>query len=169
MIVDCFLDTNILIYAALGKATEEAKRKAASELIASTQFGLSAQVLQEFYTVVTRKSARPLAPVQALEWIELLEVFPCVPIDASLVKRGAENSVRYRISYWDGAILAAAEALGAATLYSEDLNDGQNYGGVRVCNPFKHLPKSGFHEGAAAFRGGPAPGTGHTRSSQYKF
>lgn len=150
MIVDCFLDTNILIYAALGRAAEEAKRKRASDLIASTQFGLSAQVLQEFYAVVTRKSERPLAPAQALEWIELLEVFPCVPVDASLIKRGAENSVRYRISYWDGAILAAAEALGASTLYSEDLNHGQNYGGVSVCNPFKGLPKSGFHEDAAS-------------------
>jgi predicted nucleic acid-binding protein len=156
MIVDCFLDTNILIYAALGKAAAEAKRTIASELIASTQFGLSAQVLQEFYAVATRKSERPLAPAQALEWIELLEVFPCVPIDASLVKRGAENSVRYRVSYWDGAILAAAEALGATTLYSEDLNDGQNFGGVTVRNPFKLLPKSGFHEDGPGLSG-PTP------------
>ena len=30
-----------------------------------------------------------------------------------------------------------AEALGARELYSEDLNDGQAYGSVRVVNPFK--------------------------------
>jgi predicted nucleic acid-binding protein len=169
MIVDCFLDTNILIYAALGRATQEAKRKTASELIASTQFGVSAQVLQEFYTVVTRKSERPLAPAQALEWIELLEVFPCVPIDASLVKRGAENSVRYRVSYWDGAILAAAEALGAATLYSEDLNHGQTYGGVRVWNPFRGLPKSGFHEDEADSPGNAMPRTAKPDHRNMKF
>jgi predicted nucleic acid-binding protein len=40
------------------------------------------------------------------------------------------------ISYWDAAILAAPEALGAQTLFSEDLSDGQQYGGVRVVNPF---------------------------------
>lgn len=169
MIVDCFLDTNILIYAALGRAAEEAKRKTASELIASTQFGLSAQVLQEFYTVVTRKSERPLAPARALEWIELLEVFPCAPIDASLVKRGAENSARYRISYWDGAILAAAEALGASTLYSEDLNHGQTYGGVSVCNPFKDQPKSGFHEDAADLSGACLPKTAKSGHRNTKF
>lgn len=34
------------------------------------------------------------------------------------------------------AILAAAESMGAATVYSEDLNDGQLYGPLRVVNPF---------------------------------
>ena len=29
--------------------------------------------------------------------------------------------------------------MGCATVYSEDLNSGQDYGGVRVVNPF--LPK----------------------------
>lgn len=38
---------------------------------------------------------------------------------------------------WDAAILAAAEALGAATVYSEDLNGGRRYGSVRVVNPFR--------------------------------
>ena len=43
---------------------------------------------------------------------------------------------RYRIAYWDAAIVAAARILGAGTLYSEDLNHGQDYDGVRVVNPF---------------------------------
>ena len=47
-----------------------------------------------------------------------------------------EQSERYAISYWDAAILVAADALGAHTVYSEDLNDGQQYGRVRVVNPF---------------------------------
>lgn len=153
MTVECFLDTNILIYAALGKETEEAKRKTANELISSANFGLSAQVMQEFYAVSTRKTDRPLTPVEALEWIEILEDFPCAPIDTSLVKRGAEISVRYRISPWDGTIIAAAELLGASTLYTEDLSHGQSYGGVRVHNPFKQSPLAdGFHEDSAAFQ-----------------
>jgi predicted nucleic acid-binding protein len=45
-------------------------------------------------------------------------------------------SERFTISYWDAAILAAAEALGSRIVYSEDLNDGQQYGEVRVINPF---------------------------------
>jgi predicted nucleic acid-binding protein len=40
------------------------------------------------------------------------------------------------ISYWDAAILSAAQALGSDAVYSEDLNHGQFYSGVRVVNPF---------------------------------
>lgn len=155
MTVECFLDTNILIYAALGREKEEMKRKTANELISSAKFGLSAQVMQEFYAVSTRKTDRPLTPVEALEWIENLEDFPCAPVDTSLVKRGAEISVRYRISPWDGTIIAAAELLGASTLYTEDLNHGQHYGGVRARNPFKQSPLTGgFHEDTPGFQGG---------------
>ena len=137
MSVDCFLDTNVLVYAAAGRGAEEAKRKRALELIENEDFGLSAQVLQEFYVTVTRKIDRGLSAERALEWMEQLEAFPCLAIDNALVKIAAEISERYQISYWDGAIIAAAEALGAETLYSEDLNHGQQYGSVRVCNPFR--------------------------------
>lgn len=84
---------------------------------------------------VIKKAARPLA-AQAMEWIEEWVVFPCQAIDHRLVRIAVELSERYTISYWDAAILAAAEALGAHTVYSEDLNDGQRYGRVQVVNPF---------------------------------
>ncbi len=48
-----------------------------------------------------------------------------------------ELSARYKIAYWDALILAAAQALGCHTVYSEDLSDGQTYSGVRVLNPFR--------------------------------
>jgi predicted nucleic acid-binding protein len=136
MNVECFLDTNVLIYAAAGRDDEEQKRLRALQLVESTDFGLSAHVLQEFYVVVTRKIKHRLTPDRALEWIEQWEAFPCVSIDSRLVKIAAELSERFQISYWDGAVLSAAEALGAETLYTEDLNNGQRYGSVRVSNPF---------------------------------
>ncbi len=137
MSVDCFLDTNVLVYAAAGRGAEEAKRKRALELIENEDFGLSAQVLQEFYVTVTRKIDRGLSAEQALEWMEQFEAFPCLAIDNALVKVAVEISERYQISYWDGAIIAAAEALGAETLYSEDLNHEQQYGSVQVRDPFR--------------------------------
>ncbi len=140
MRVEAFLDTNILVYAAT-RADEDAevagKRRHALQLIEEEDFGLSAQVLQEFFVIVTRKIDVPLSPSVALEWIEELEAFPCASIDSSLVKIAVEVSERYQISYWDGAILAAAQTLGARTLYTEDLNDGQWYGSVQVQNPFR--------------------------------
>lgn len=136
MRAESFLDTNVLVYAAAGRGPEEPKRERALTLLEYEEFGLSAQVLQEFFVTVTRKVEVPLTAEEALEWIEQLEVFPCLPVETSLVKVAVEISQRYRISYWDGAILAAAEALGASTLYSEDLSHGQQYGAVHVQNPF---------------------------------
>lgn len=136
MSVDAFLDTNVLVYAAAGRDQEAAKRARALDLIDEIDFGLSAQVLQEFYVTVVRKVETPLSPAEALEWIEQLEAFPCQSLDPGLVKLGVEISQRYRISYWDGAIVAAAEALGARTLFTEDLNHDQTYGSIRVLNPF---------------------------------
>jgi predicted nucleic acid-binding protein len=137
MTVESFLDTNVIVYAAAGHGAEEAKRQRALKLIDDEDFATSAQVLQEFYVTVTRKVATRLPPTVALEWIEQLEAFPCLEIDATIVKLGAEISERYGISYWDGAIVAAAEGVGAKTLFSEDLNHGQFYGAVRVVNPFR--------------------------------
>jgi predicted nucleic acid-binding protein len=134
--VDCFFDTNVLVYAVASDEEAASKRRCALELIETQQFALSAQVMQEFYVTVTRKFQAPLTAEQALEWIELWEAFPCVAIDQHLVKIAAEISERFRVSYWDGAIIAAAELAGAQILYTEDLNDGQVYGGVKAVNPF---------------------------------
>ena len=136
MRAEVFLDTNVLVYAAAGTDRETAKRQRAIQLINDVDFGLSAQVLQEFYVTVVHKIAAPLSAAEAIEWIEQLEAFPCQALDPSLIKIGAEISQRHRISYWDGAIIAAADALGARTLFSEDLNHDQQYGAVRVVNPF---------------------------------
>ncbi len=136
MPVEVLLDTNVLVYSVSRLEEDRAKKERAEELI-KRPFGTSGQILQEFYVTVTRKIRRPLSSNEALEWIEQLELQPCVPIDATLVKNGIVMAERYRISYWDGAILAAAEALGVHTVYTEDLNHGQIYGSVRVLNPFR--------------------------------
>ena len=49
--------------------------------------------------------------------------------------RGARE--RFQISYWDAAIIEASRAMGCPQVLSEDLNDGQDYAGVRVVNPFR--------------------------------
>lgn len=136
MTAKVFLDTNVLVYAAIGAGKDEPKRKRAMELIETLDFGTSAQVLQEFFVTVVKKASRPLSAAQAMEWIEQWTAFPCQTIDHQLARIAIEQSERFRISYWNAAILAAAEALGADTVYSEDLSHGQRYGRVRVVNPF---------------------------------
>ena len=136
MSAEVFLDTNILVYAVTSDDRDQAKHQRTLEIIEAEDFAISAQVLQEFYVIVTRKLAEPLTPEHALAWIEELEAFPCVSIETSLVKNAIEISVRYQTSYWDGAILAAAESISVPRLYSEDLNHGQLYGSVEAFNPF---------------------------------
>ncbi len=48
-----------------------------------------------------------------------------------------EIKARYQISYWDSAIVAAARAGDCSEILSEDMSHGQDYGGVKVVNPFK--------------------------------
>ena len=133
---EVFLDTNILISAAPGGRGAPEKRDIARSIIRQGRYGTSGQVLAEFYNVSTRKGVRPLTPETAERWVRTLAKKPCQSVDPALVLAGIALSGRYQISYWDGAIIAAAERLGAKILYSEDLNHGQTYGSVRVENPF---------------------------------
>lgn len=136
MSVDCFLDTNVLVYGVSSAPEEAAKSTKSLDLVQQSDFGLSAQVLQEFYVTVTQKIRTPLTPERAVALMDEYRVFPMVPTDYPLIVSAVEMSVRYGISYWDGAVIAAAEALEAPILYTEDLNNGQRYGSVRVVNPF---------------------------------
>ena len=134
--VACFLDTNVLVYGAAGKHDESRKATIARQIVATELFGVSAQTLAEFYNVVSRAIARPLSLAEIDGWIEHLSAFPFTVVDAHLVRAGIVLSRRYNIGYYDAALLAAAERLGARIFYSEDLNHGQFYGSVRVINPF---------------------------------
>ena len=137
-----FFDTNILLYAARHKLTgiDAAKRGIAEELVASHDFKVSGQVLAEFYANAIKQGPHQLTTDEATDWIERLAIQPCIAIDAHLVRAGIALAERYQINYWDGAIVAAAEHGDADLLYTEDLNDGQRYGGVTAINPFRNLP-----------------------------
>ena len=130
-----FLDTNVLIYAASGKRSEPRKWQISLDLLDERDAAISAQVLAEFYVVVLKR--RYLDAARAANWLETLSMMPMVPVDASLVLEGAALSRRFQISYWDAALISACKRCGAETLYTEDLNHGQLYEGVRVVNPFR--------------------------------
>ncbi len=138
MIADAgiFLDTNVLLYAALGRAHAGDRLDRAREIVLTEDYCTSGQVLAEFYHNAIRKGVKPLSPDRAREWVRVIALKPCQPVTPDVVVAGIDNARRYQLSYWDGAIIAAAEKIGAKVLYSEDLNHGQAYGSVRVENPF---------------------------------
>ena len=142
MTPDCLIDTNVLLYAALHAEDAPEKWGRAREIVAKENYSTSGQVLAEFYINATnpKKFDKPLSPGKAARWVAALSMKPCAEVDSSVVMQGIQTAMRYQLSYWDGAIIAATAALGAPVLYSEDLNHGQHYGSVRVIDPFKPHP-----------------------------
>lgn len=126
-----------MIYAAAGKKHDPEKHEVSRRIVLESRFCLSGQVLAEFYVNVTKKPLIRLPPQRVDEWIDLLARYPVAPIDAALVQRGIFFARRFQIDYFDAALVAAAERLGAPILYTEDLNHNQIYGSVRVVNPFR--------------------------------
>ncbi len=134
---DSFVDTNILLYAISTDPAEAEKSTVARNLLMTANWAWSAQVAAEFVNAST--SARrpvPLTLVQAERWIDTWMAFLLIPTDGTIVKEAIRLAARYQISYFDGQIVAAAKALRCRILYTEDLNHGQDYDGVRVVNPF---------------------------------
>ena len=140
--VEVFLDSNVLLYLLSDAPAESGRRDRAAQIIASMQFGLSYQVLMETWVAATRKFARPVSETRVLALMEALAEFPCVEGTVGLYRQAALLSRRYKIHPYDAAIVAAARELEAPALYSEDLNHGQSYDGVKVVNPFRDLPTS---------------------------
>ena len=134
------LDTNVPLYAISTDPAEVSKRDIAQRLTTATEWGTSTQVLQEFYVNATRGKKPTLTVEEASEAVDLMiEMHPCAGMHAATIQQAIRIHQRYQISYWDAAVVAAAIALGAKVLYSEDLNHGQIYEGVRVENPFQEL------------------------------
>lgn len=131
-----FVDTNVLLYAAANTPAERRKSITARRILVTENVGLSAQVLQEFYWIATRAKKLAMTHEQAMAFIDTWKKFPFKAIDLGVIEDALFLSGRFRISYWDAAIVAAARHLNCDTLYTEDLNHGQDYEGVVVLNPF---------------------------------
>jgi predicted nucleic acid-binding protein len=132
-----FVDTNVLLYAISSAAEEKDKADRAAALLNETDLALSIQVLQEFYVQATRATATaPISHDSAVALITTLLRFPVQEMTLSLLHASLASKARWRMSFWDAAIVEAARALGCNLLYSEDLQHGQDFEGVRVVNPF---------------------------------
>jgi predicted nucleic acid-binding protein len=133
-----FFDTNILLYSISTDPREEAKRGVAIALLDGDDPALSVQVLQEFYVQATRptKPVR-LSHADAVDMITGWTRFPVQELTLAVLEAALEIRAQYRFSYWDCAIIAAAQALGCRELYTEDMSQGQDIDGILIINPFR--------------------------------
>jgi len=131
-----FLDTNILVHALDLDAGP--KRRTALRLIETGwqvpgETALSVQVLQELHVNLVRRG-RSIA--EATQIVRDFYHWPVVENTLPLLNDALDIQARWQLSLWDALIVAAARASGAGELLTEDLNHGQDYGGVRARNPF---------------------------------
>ena len=126
-----FFDTNIIVYAA---DSADEKRDQARQLMQTRSIATSTQVMMELYSVLRKKLA--YSADAAMQWVQTLQHDDIVTLSPNDVIQAIQTARRHDISHWDGLIVVAAERAGTDLLYTEDLNHGQSYDKVRVCNPF---------------------------------
>jgi predicted nucleic acid-binding protein len=134
----CFVDTNILIYAHDPSAGPKHERatKVITDLWQSRAGVLSTQVLQEFCVAVRRfDRSFPLEDLARI--VQNFFGWEIIVNSGESILSALAMEARYQISFWDALIVNAAQIAHADVLYTEDLNDGQLFGSVRVVNPLK--------------------------------
>jgi predicted nucleic acid-binding protein len=133
-----FVDSNILIYSQ--DATNSQKQSQARdwlEVLWRTRTGrISFQVLREVYVNVTRKVPRPLPAARAQTLVRLFLVWNPRPEDAEFFEVAWDIEARFKLSWWDSMILAAAHLSECRFLLTEDLQDRMELNSVTVINPF---------------------------------
>jgi predicted nucleic acid-binding protein len=133
-----FLDTNIFVYSLDGTST---KARQCTNLIRgaiATRNGVvSYQVVQEFLNVAFRRFTPHMTLEEAEQYLAttfrpLLSVHssPVLFADALRLRH------RYRLSWYDSLILAAAMQAQCTILYSEDFQHGQKFDNLQIVNPF---------------------------------
>ncbi len=133
-----FIDTNVVVYAYDSSAGDKqtTAQQVLREAATAREGVISVQVLGEFFhATVTRKKLLTVDKARiALAALQHLEV---VGLETATVEQAIDFHERFQLRYWDALIVATAKLSGCASVLSEDLNEGQNYDGVVVVNPFR--------------------------------
>jgi predicted nucleic acid-binding protein len=134
-----FLDTNILVYCFDRSAP--AKRRRAGGLVEEALGGhqglISTQVIQEFFSVATRKFKEPMSASECQIYLDtvlspLCEIFPSLALYRQAINVREETGY----SFYDALIVTAALEAGCKTIYSEDLQHNHRLHGLEIKNPF---------------------------------
>src|SRR5271157_3268475 len=134
-----FLDTNIFVYSFDANSPKKAAqaRKLIRSAIATRGGIVSFQVVQEFFNLALRRFAKPMSGVDAEQYLSTT-FRPLLSVHSSqaLYAEALRIAARFRLPWYDSLIVASAIEGQCDVLYSEDFQDGQQFGGVTITNPF---------------------------------
>ena len=139
---DDFIDSNVFVY--LFDETDERKRQVAQSLVNTAlvegSAQISFQVVQETLNVITRKLKVPVRLEDAHQFLDQILV-PLWKINPNrvLYQRGLEIRTRYQLGFYDSLIIAASLQAGCKTLFSEDLQHGQQIETLIIQDPFRSV------------------------------
>lgn len=135
------VDTNVLVYAY--DPRDAAKCAAAREVLKvlgeEGQGVLTAQILGEFYRVVTRRIAPPVTHVEAQRSVTTFaRTWTVHDLTRWTILEAVRGVRQHGLSFWDSAIWASAKLNQVPNILTEDFSDGALVEGVRFVNPFSH-------------------------------
>ena len=135
------VDTNVFVYAL--DADEPLKQGKAQQLLDRLvprrgETELLWQVAREFLSCLRKWHAAGRMSAGDVEsnFRDVLASFPLRLPAASMFTASFNLCSRYSLSHWDSLLIAACKEAGINLLYSEDLDSGTDYDGVRIVNPF---------------------------------
>jgi len=134
-----FIDSNVLIYLLDQDSPQKrtTARRLVEDVLLSGEGRISFQVIQETLSVITRKFVRQVTTDDARQFLDevLVPLWRVMPTQR-LYERSPDIQARYRYSFYDSLIIAAALSAGCERLLSEDLQHGQRIEGLTIENPF---------------------------------
>ena len=139
MSVNVFIDTNIWVYTIDQRCID--KNKQARQFIlnlqkdSQTNIVMSTQVLQEFFSVTTKKLKQDKVAMEKI--VHEMAQMPLIHTDFSLIAEAMKISIVHHLTLWDALMVCASKRMKCSILYSEDLHNGHIIDGVKIINPFK--------------------------------
>jgi len=132
-----FIDTNILVYAYNSDDLDKQRiaTKLLDEDLAEDYVYISAQVLNEFYSVLLNHKIGHLEIKQYVD--EIISSVQISSLNVLTSQKAFAMKEKYGYSWWDSLVLSAALGNDCSVLYSEDLQHNQTIENtLKILNPF---------------------------------
>jgi predicted nucleic acid-binding protein len=135
------VDTNVFLYSLdVNEPAKQAKAKALLARLVGAPVGTVTlwQVAGELLNGLRRwqNAGKVAAPDVPANFHDLLALFPLVAPTPAAFPTYFDLFSRFSLSHWDAMLLAACHEAGVTTLYSEDMDAGTDYDGLKIVNPF---------------------------------